>query len=214
MFTYNCLTLVAAHWGQRTVARVVDKHLAESYGTLPAYWGLSAPALGVEYSIGDQLQQADMNDLSHRVYDRTQIGDKVDIHYLPSFPGKPSLDSDPPSPFKPLGFLLVIFLPCLFIWAFNAERRLLRMGLLTEGWVTRIDPAKWWLLDFSSTAYVSFSWERKNYTAATTVKGYGGQNQPGDRVIVLVNPRNPKDNIVYDDLAFSWRPVSFDNYGQ
>lgn len=214
MFTYDCMPLAATYWGKKAQVQVVEKHLAESYGTLLAYFGIASPVLGVEFSIGDQLQHADINDLSRRVFDKIQIGDKVDIHYLPPFPGRPSMDSDPPSVFKPLGFLLVLFFPCLLIWGFNAERRLLGIGLPREGLVTRIVYAKWWLLDFSSTAYVSFSWGGKAYAAATTLKNYGGKNQPGDTVIVLVNPQNPKDNIVYDDSAFSWRPISFDNYGQ
>ena len=172
--------------------------------------------LEMAFPIGNKIEDADIYNIPGRVYFQIPAGCNVDIHYLPAFPGKPSLDLDPATPWCLLGLPLALFFPIFLPWVLlNAQRNILINGQLTEGFVTRVVKGNKWLLEFNSKIHVSYSWKGKAYSGVGNYTGYGGENDPGDKVWVLVNPENPKDNMVYDDLECSWRPavnLEYDNH--
>ena len=145
------------------------------------------------------METSEIDTISWAFYDQAQIGDAVDVHYLPAFTSKPSLDQNPPSLFLLLWILLTFFFLGGLIWWFKKEKRLLTNGFLVEGAVSEVR---------NRTAWVVFEWKGKTYRCATILKNYGAENHPGDPTLILVNPLNPRDNGVYDDAECNWRVLT------
>src|ERR1700722_11809495 len=98
LMIYSLLPLAAARWGVSAPARLVDKQKGESHF-------IKFPRIWVEFSVGNQMETSEIDTISWAFYDQAQIGDAVDVHYLPAFTSKPSLDQNPPSLFLLLWIL-------------------------------------------------------------------------------------------------------------
>ena len=195
LMLYNFLPLAAARWGVSAPARLVDKQKGETHF-------IKYPRVWVEFPVGNQMETSEIDTISWAFYDQAHIGDRVDVRYLPAFTSKPSLDQDPPSLLLLLEILMTFYFPWLLYRWFTQDKRLLMNGFLVEGVVSEV--SKW----RDEAAWVVFEWKGKTYRRASILKSYGTKNRPGDRMLILVNPLKPLDNMIFDDAECTWRVLT------
>jgi hypothetical protein len=189
LMIYNLIPMEANWFGQKTQARIIDKSMGQSHG-------VDIPMARLTFELNGQSYDSSIDSFSQKVYDRLQPGDLVDIHVLPFFTDKPSLDESPLSPFFILGLPLPFFFIWMIFWNLNNQKRLLSLGMPVEGVVTRVEKKK---------ARVEYLWKGTTYLFEADLKSYGSRNQPGDPILLLVNPAKPGDCMVYDERASYWK---------
>jgi hypothetical protein len=189
IFYQNVLPVLAWKYGVPAKATVESLWITHGRG--------SGYHMRVSFSPKDQRVWGDIN-ISQAVYGQLSMSGKVDIHYLPLFPGRPSLDLYPPPLFVFL-FPLIFFLsvPVFTFFDLLKQRNLLIVGKAVTGSVSDMK---------GRGGSVEYFFQGKVHFARMGRIGYGGANEIGNAVVVVIDPDKPSRHIIYDPSICVWKP--------
>jgi hypothetical protein len=190
-FYFNFIALLARQFGLPCQATVTAMWITQSRRSG------EYDHLQVQYLVQGQPVTGTIG-VSLGTYRQLSTGTAVNIHYLPLFPGRPGLDTDP----GPLTGVLVSFIFSVAIlgailFKFINDRNLLIRGKVVKGSLTRRISRSW---------EVEYFYQEKTHIIQMIANYYGGQNEPGNSVVVLVDPDKPERNIIYDPSNCIWIP--------
>jgi len=138
-------------------------------------------------------------------YRGLKMGNLVPIHYLSVFHTHPSLDMSSPWSVE-FAYYVIFFFFLLPVGLFWNSRGLLVRGRAIVGQVSNLND------EIHNNKYgVNFTFEGKAYRVNFGIFKISGKSyfeyKPDQEVIVLVNPKRPKNNIIYIPSHFIRVPV-------
>lgn len=192
LVTYTAfLPFLAAQYGQPAQAEIVGMWVHHGKGT--------SYNIRVTYYDGSGKETATIDGIHPYIYSGLKIGQQVDIHYFQLFPRVPSLDLSPPNLFGAFLILaVVVLLPIASLVNFLRQRSLLIRGHGVKGRVEETYPKR---------SKAKFEHEGKEYVLSAAVHAYGHRLNIGDTVVIVHDPDNPNQNMVYDPSNFFWVPI-------
>ncbi len=193
----------AGYFGLQAEAAVTQKWVGDNYTAVKG-----VPTKLTFYHLIVQCEQGTASVVisNSGIYDSVKVGDQIRIHYFSWAPNHPSIDID-----KPAGFTLfydfifqLIFIPIgliflVYQWLLVRKQKYLLMnGTAVRASVTGSSQG-------ATCFYYEFElgkkiWKDNFVTGLFHNKFYN----KGDEIVVLVDPKNPKNHLRFGDWQLFW----------
>jgi hypothetical protein len=191
---YICLVpILAERYGQAATATIQKLWISTGGRSGTVYH------LRFDYSDGQSMIETETG-TSPEIYNRLYVGQKIQIHFLPVFPDRISLDFDSSSGKVAFWFFFIVVF--IFIgngsYAVIKKRYLISHGKALKCRVTYIG---------SKVMKAKFEINKKEYSVKAPVTPLCKGHEMGDEIVVLFDPKHPGFNMVYDPSDCIWMPT-------